>query len=225
MPTAYFTPATLKFLKSLAANNNREWFHANKPEFDEVCWAPLERLAADVLIGLTKYEPAFSAQKPRDLLYRIYRDTRFSPDKTPYKTHLALSISSGGKKSEVPGLYVHIGLDEFAFYAGVYMPSSANLFKIRQEILYHHDELQKILRAKAFKDAFGDIQGEAITRPPKDFSKEDVEAIPLLKNKQFYVGAQMPKAMITSPDLASEIVRHYKIVDPMNSFFRRAIGE
>ena len=215
----------MRFLRALRANNNRDWFQEHKAEFDAECQVPLERLAADLLVQLVAVDPAFTAFKPKDLIYRIYRDTRFSPDKTPYKTHLALSVVPTGRRSELPGLYVHMGLDEFAVYAGVYMPSSEQLMKIRQEILYHHDELQGILTSRAFKSTFGAIQGEAISRPPKGFAAEDVAEIPLLKNKQFYVGAALDRNLLTSPQLADEIVRLYQLVEPFNAFFRRALQD
>lgn len=222
---SYFGPGMLKFLKALSRNNTRDWFQANKATFEAECLHPLERLAADLLVQLSQIDPAFTSQKPKDLIFRIYRDTRFSADKTPYKTHLALSATPDGKKGLGPGLYVHIGLEEFAAYAGVYAPEPQHLFKIRQEILYHHAELQKIVGAAGFKKYWGAITGEALTRPPKDFSAEDVAEIPLLRNKQFYVTSLLDHTLLTGPGLLEALVRRYTAVAPFNAFLRRAMQD
>lgn len=221
----YFGPGLFKFLRALARNNNREWFQANKATFDAECQQPLERLAADLLVALSAFDPTYTQFRPKDLVFRIYRDTRFSPDKTPYKTHLSLAASPGGRKSALPGLYVHIGVDEFAAYAGVYAPEPQQLFKIRQEILYHHAELQQVLRASAFKRLWGPVLGEALSRAPKDFSPEDVAEMPLLKQKQFYVASALEPALLTGPGLVEALMQRYRTVEPFNAFFRRAIQD
>jgi uncharacterized protein (TIGR02453 family) len=221
---AYFTKEMQRFLAGLKKNNNAEWFNKHRAEYDQHCKEPVRQLAADLLQELAKREPAFASFQPKDVLFRINRDIRFSPNKDPYKTHLGAWFTPGGKKSEVPGLYVHIAANECFVAGGCWELQPASLYKVRQEISYHYDEFRKLVSAPAFKKAYGNIKGEALKKAPKDF-KEEAEQMPILKNKQFYYSSDLGKDAPLGKDFLKIVLKHYDIARPINAFFSRALAD
>ena len=184
----------LKFLKSLARNNNRDWFEANKEKYLALK-AGFEVFVADVLNDMIAFDPSLSGLDPKKLTYRIYRDVRFSKDKTPYKTNMSAAISSGGKTMGVPGYYFQLEPGGKSFVAaGMYMPMPETLGKIRQEIDYNGQRLDEILKVARFKKLYAGLwNGDALKSVPKGYAK-DHPHIELLKLKSFLVNWQREDA-------------------------------
>src|SRR5436190_1846618 len=139
-------PSTLKFLKDLRKNNNREWFETNRKRY-EIAKGDFEQFVAALIKELTKVNKNFAGLEPKDCVFRIYRDVRFSKDKTPYKSNLSASVKEGGKKSGRCGIYIHIEPDGDwgnMIAGGFWQPEAPLLKSIRQEIEYHTDEFKKI---------------------------------------------------------------------------------
>jgi len=146
---------------------------------------------------------------------RIYRDTRFSNDKTPYKTRVAAWWSQHGlEKTSGGGYYMHVSAEELMIAAGVYMPEREQLMAIRNFLLNHHEELRKLLKDKKILRLFTLDHGQALTRPPKGFPA-DHPAIDLLKYRQWAVFATLPVAEALSPKLVKTVVEHFRVAAPL----------
>ncbi len=212
----------LEFFRDLAANNSREWFEANRPRYLESVKEPMEGFAAAVAAGLTRIAPAY-ATEPRRALYRIYRDTRFSSDKTPYKTNAgALFFHSALGKNEASGLYVEISAKHVGVAGGVYMPGPERLRLIRAHLLENHERLRKLLQSKALVNLMGELQGEALTRPPKGFP-DGHPAIGLIKGKQWYYWRELDPAVATTPRLVPEVLKRFEKMMPVVEFFNEPL--
>ncbi len=212
--------ATLSFIKSLAENNNKPWFDAHRKQY-EAAKKDFEILVTEVLQELVEMDPEFEGCTAKKSIFRIFRDVRFSKDKTPYKPHLSAGFSPGGKKDTGAGYYLHIEAGGKSFVGGgMWMPDSATLKNIRQELDYNFKDFQKIIEAKAFKKLFPKIEGESLKRPPQGYS-EDNAAIDFLKMKSFTVGTKLSDSALKDKNLAQEIVSHYKVMKPFLDFLGR----
>jgi uncharacterized protein (TIGR02453 family) len=219
-------PATLTFLKSLKKNNNREWFEKNRSKY-EAAKLDFEQFVEEVLVKLRISDPTVSGLKAKDCMFRINRDVRFSKNKAPYKTNMAMYISKGGKKSNNAGYYLHCEPGSSFIAGGIWMPMPPDLKKIRQEIDYSFDELIKITTNKKFKQAFGDLEKTAetsLTRPPKGY-EEDNAAIEYLKLKSFIATSPVADDVFTSKDLVKKVVSQFEIIKPLVEFLNRAVEE
>lgn len=213
----------LTFLKKLSKNNNRDWFEANKAAYLEAK-AHFEDFVSDLLGELQKFDDSLHGLNPKKLIFRIYRDVRFSKDKRPYKTNMGASFSSGGKGIGKPGYYLHIEPGNKSFVAGgLYMPDAEVLGKIRQEIDYNAKALQKIMNARKFKAVYGDFWNEdALKTAPKGYPK-DHPHIEWLKLKSFIVISDLKDAAVTKPGFLKEVVGLFKTVKPLNDFLREGM--
>ena len=136
---SYFSPDFIQFFKDLRSNNEREWFHANKKRFETTVKKPFESFISDVIELLSVHDKHILIT-PKEAIFRIYRDTRFSKDKTPYKTHMSAVVSRGGRKDLTsPGVYLECNDEHFRIYSGVYMPNSKQLQRIREAIASQPD--------------------------------------------------------------------------------------
>jgi uncharacterized protein (TIGR02453 family) len=162
-----FSRTALRFLSDLEANNDREWFQPRKEQYDQLLRDPMMRLVNAINRELAKDAPEYLTD-PAKAIYRIYRDTRFSADKTPYKTHIgALLWDRRLDKNSAAALYFHLSAKEVLIAGGVYKPLPEVLLAIRQHIADHHERLRAILRRKAVREKLGELQGESLNRPPK----------------------------------------------------------
>jgi len=219
---SHFTKEYLKFFRELEKNNHREWFHANKKRYEEHVKNPFKKFVELIIDKVQAVDPTVVIA-PKDAIFRINRDIRFSKDKTPYKTNLSAAISAGGRKDHSkPGIYFEMGNKIFGIYSGVYMPDKNQLQKIRDGIAAEPKAFAKILKTKKFKDVWGEIHGEKNKRIPKEFA-EAAEEQPLIFNKQFYVMAQFDADKILDPKLDKIIMDHYRAAKPMGDFFYEAI--
>ena len=213
---------TLSFLRALAINNNREWFAANRHKY-ESAKDDFNNCLKQTLTELTKYDTALKNLEPKDCVFRIYRDIRFSPDKTPYRTNLGAAINAGGKKIETAGAYLHIQPGNKSFFAGGrWMPDKETLRKIRQEIDYNSKEFKAILNEKEFKKYFGALENIALKKAPKDYPKNHPE-IALLKYTSYIASMPLSDSLITSAKGVKEMGKAYKALLPLLKFLNRAL--
>jgi uncharacterized protein (TIGR02453 family) len=211
----------ISFLNDLKANNNREWFHANKKRF-ESARAGFESFAGKLIPAVAAFDSSIRIVPAKDCLFRIFRDTRFSHDKTPYKTNFGAFIAPGGRKSSGPGYYFHIEPGDCFLAGGVYMPPPALLKAMRAEIYYNVSEFKEIINKPAFRKFFGEVQTyEKLTRPPKDFPK-DFPDIELLKHKSYIVVHAFDENQLDKPGFFSHTVTVFKGMLPFNRFLQRA---
>ena len=220
---ARFTDDYLKFFKQLKRNNRREWFKANKKRFDESVHAPFADLVGE-LIHRIGSDQGFDLE-PGEAMFRIYRDTRFSKDKTPYKTFLGAVIAPGGRKSRSAfGMYVQAGVDGVAVAGGLYQPDKEQLIAVRRAIASDGDSLAKLLKRKAFRDRFGELRGDKNKVLPKEF-KDAAEKHPLIFNKQFYYYADLGTDVLTDPGLAKLVHAYSKAGRPVNDWLTAALND
>jgi uncharacterized protein (TIGR02453 family) len=213
----------VEFLRGLARNNKREWFQPRKQTFDDQLKQPMRALVEAVNAALLGFAPQFVTE-PDKAIYRIYRDTRFSKDKTPYKTHIAASFhhrGTGGHSDA--GYYFAISHKEVAIGGGVYMPEPAALLAIRNHIAERHEEFRRILRARAVRQLFGDLEGEQLSRVPKGFAC-DHPAADLLRFKRFILYKELPPDLATAPALYTEIVKRFRAMAPFLQFLTAPVA-
>jgi uncharacterized protein (TIGR02453 family) len=213
---------SLSFISDLKNNNHTEWFHANRPRYDE---ARGEFLAfVDTLIGeIQAFDPSVSPADAKSAIFRINRDIRFSNDKSPYKTNFGAFIVPGGKKSGNAGYYFHLDPDGSFAGGGVYHPMPDILKKIRNEIYGNPEEFKGIIEGKEFYDYFGDMYDDRLKTPPKGFPKE-FEHIDLLKYKSYIVSRGFDNHTLTGDRLVEETVKTFRLMYPLNKFINYALG-
>lgn len=215
--------AFLQFLYELSQNNNREWFESNKKRFETVVKKPFEATVEAVIERLRAFEPDFTAT-PRDCIFRIYRDTRFSKDKTPYKTHVGAILTSRGRKNmEQPGYYLHIEFGNLMMGGGAYFLEKEPLRRVRTAIAQNPEAFKALVFDKNFVEKFGELKGEKNKVLPPEF-KAAAQAEPLLANKQFYFMAETDPAHAIGHDFPDFAADYFRAGKALNDFFRRAIG-
>lgn len=213
----------LSFLKKIAKNNNREWFEKNKPMYLEAK-KNFEDFLEALHAELVKFDGSIAGLEPRKLGFRIYRDVRFSKDKRPYKVNMGAGFSPGGKMMQEPGYYIHIEPGKSFIAGGLYMPDSANLAKVRQEIDYNSKSLLKILNDKNFKKYFSGLDDfDKVKTAPKGYAK-DHPHIELLKNKSFIVSHSFSDAEVRDKKFIKQAAVACKTLKPLNDFLREAIS-
>lgn len=215
---------TLHFLKKLKINNNREWFDSNKTEYlasKEI----FEEFVSELIKGINKFDKKVSLDlKPKDCTFRIYKDVRFSKDKTPYKNNMSASINPGGKKSNIPGYYFHLEPEACFLAGGVYMPMPDDLKAIRQEIDYNPLPLINVLKSASFKKEFNGLDEEdKLKNPPKGFNKDHAHS-EILKNKHFIVSKKFENKVILKKEGLSKTLDSFKAMYPFLYYLRKAIG-
>ncbi len=213
---------TLDFLKKLAKNNNREWFQANKKAFD----AAQDNMTAfaGYLIGeIGKFDGEVANLDPKACVFRIYRDVRFSKDKSPYKVNLGAYISPGGRKSMQPGYYFHVQPNASFIAGGKHLPDGGECLKIRNAIAKNTAEFLKIVEKKSFRDAFGQMSGDKLKSAPKGFDPEH-QAVEYLKLKEFMAFTELhDDKFLTSAEFPKHLVKTIKEMYPLVAFLRKAL--
>lgn len=215
---------TLDFLADLRENNTREWFEANRKRY-EAAKKDIEQGVNQLIAGVAAFDPNIVGLEAKAVMFRIFKDVRFSKDKSPYKTNLGAWIAGGGKNSMFAGYYLHVEPDGKSFLAGgSYMPPANVLKAIREAIDYDHEGLQEILDEKAFKKNFGTLGGEVLKTTPKGYEK-DHPAIDLLRHKSFVVTHAASDKEITSAAFVAKATDIFKSMYPLTQFLNRAIAE
>ena len=220
MADRYFTKASFAFLNELKANNDRAWFADNKPRYEALIKDPALRLIADFAPHLKKISPHFMAT-PRSL-FRIYRDTRFSKDKTPYKTHTGIHFRHDrAKDAYAPGFYFHVEPRQVFVAMGIWHPQSPALRMIREHIVEDPAGWKRASRGKAFREAF-ELEGESLKRAPKGIDPEH-PLIDDLKRKDFIGVQRVTQGFATSSDLPKELGAHFKKGAPLVRYLCAAL--
>lgn len=212
----------LQFLSDLKDNNNRDWFQDNKDRFLQIK-AEHETLVSKIIAGISTFERELQLLNPKECIFRIYRDVRFSKNKDPYKTAFGAVFSKGGRKSKFAGYYFHLEPGNSFAGGGIWRPDSYALKNIRYEIYNFPEEFLKIINTKEFTKTFGAINGEKLKRPPKDFPA-DYEHIDLLKFKSFTVSRKFSDDELTSSTYYTSLIKTFETMKPFIAFLNRAIA-
>jgi uncharacterized protein (TIGR02453 family) len=216
-----FPQAGLNFLKSLKRNNNREWFLKQKPAYEESVKLPMLRLIEGLAEEFADFAPEIVAS-PRSL-FRIYRDTRFSKDKRPFKTHVAASFSVKGlDRHEGAGFYFHIAPTELWIGGGIYRPATDELRSVRDHIAANHERLDKIVEARPFRKLFGELQGEQSSRMPRGYPA-DHPAGHYLRFKDLLAARELKPADATKSDFFKTLVESFRAMHPLIRFLNEPI--
>jgi uncharacterized protein (TIGR02453 family) len=219
-----FPKEGLQFLRSLKRNNNREWFQAYKSTYEQSVKRPMTELITALAEDFQTFAPEMVAS-PKASAYRIYRDTRFSSDKSPYKTHVAAVFPRVGLgKHEGAGLYLHISPSELLVGGGLYMPFPEDLNAVRRRIADNPASFLKILARKDFRRLFGSMEGERLSRVPRGFPA-DHQAADYLKYKQFLVSRTFPPTEATTSSFYPLVVTTFRAMMPFVRFLNDPILE
>lgn len=218
--------STVQFLRDLKKNNSKEWFDANRKKY-ESAKSDYEALVGDVIKQLSKTDESIAHLEPKQCVFRINRDVRFSKDKSPYKTNMGMYFSKGGKKSSYAGYYFHLQPGGSFVAGGLWMPMPPELKKVRQEIDYNWEEFKKIVEAKKFKSAFKDLERTKetlLSRAPKGY-EEDNPAIEYLKFKSLIASAKITDEDVFSKGLVKKITDQFVLLKPLIDFCNQALDE
>jgi len=217
--------STLQFLKQLKKNNNKEWFDANRKQY-EAAKADFTALVQNVIDDFCKTDTSLASLSAKNCMFRINRDIRFSKDKSPYKTNFGASINTGGKKSLKAGYYLHIEPGQSFIGGGVYDPFPDVLKKVRQEVDYNFEEFKNIINNKKFKTVYAkglSKDGElSLTRPPKGYD-ENNPAIEYIKLKSFIAIAPLTDVQLTDKKFASIVIKAFEALHPLIVFLNNAL--
>ena len=212
-----FPPEALAFFRGLARHNTREWFQPRKQIYEDQVKAPMVELVMELDRAMLDFAPDYVTD-PHKAIYRIYRDTRFSPDKTPYKTHIAAIFARRGmEKHGAGGYYFSISHAEVEVGGGIYMPPPEALLAVRTHIAQRHADFRRIAASSAIKRLFGAVQGELLARVPKGFCAED-PAADLLRFKQYLLFTRLDPAVVTTPKLLPELEKRFRAMAPFLDF-------
>lgn len=213
---------TMDFLKKIKKNNNTEWMHAHKDMYvgakEEFAF-----LTQELITRVKEWETNLPYLEPKNCVFRFNRDIRFSDNKNPYKENFGAFMGYGGKKSSLPGYYIHVSPKEIFVAGGVWMPEAEELKTIRREIMETGDEFLKILNDKKFKKEFGGLdETYKLKRPPKGFSADN-KYIELLKYKSFTVSSPLTLEDALKPGFGKLIDAKFKLMRPFNQYLNEAM--
>jgi uncharacterized protein (TIGR02453 family) len=212
----------LDFLRDLSANNNKDWFHANKSRYQPVR-KEFERYIAQLIAGIAAFDDSVKNLQPKDCIFRINRDIRFTHDKSPYKTNFGAFIAPGGRRAGYAGYYFHVEPDNSFVAGGIYRPSGNSLKAIRTEIYENTGTFKEIIYDPDFTEQFGSIvTDEKLKTAPKGFPK-DFEDIDLLNYKDYTVFKPLSDDLLTSEQLTDVVMEAFETVFPLNQFLNEAI--
>ena len=225
MTDRYFTKQTFTFLAALAENNEREWFTEHQQDYEDFVRKPALNFISDMSDGMPAISRHFLAQSKKvgGSLMRIYRDTRFSKDKTPYKTNIGIQFRHEvGKDIHAPGYYLHIAPDGCFLGIGLWHPDADALFKIREAIMQKSDAWVAARNDKTFRQHFT-LEGDSLTNAPRGFAK-DHPLVKDLKRKDFICLAPLSEAMVTSKNLRPLVVERFRQGASYMEFLCKALG-
>lgn len=216
-----FDPKAIAFLKALKRNNDREWFRERKDEYELLLRRPMLAIVEQLGQDFRSFAPDLSAT-PKSV-HRIYRDTRFSNDKTPLKTHVsAVFWHKKLARGVGAGMYFEIGQDWTWAGGGMYAPETAQIHAEREHIAANYRRIRKILNSSAFRKTIGKLEGEQLQRVPRGFDK-DHPAADLLKYRQFLAGAEFPRGLATSARFYPTVLNVFKAIAPLIAFLNEPL--
>ena len=213
-PLPYFRPEALTFLRNLARHNDRFWFNERKAVYESELKEPMLAVIRKITDAMMEFAPNHVRPAEKSL-FRIYRDTRFSNNKLPYKTHVAAWWSHMGmQKTSGAGYYFQVSPKGVVIAAGAYMPEKEQLAAIRNWLLNNHVQFRRLLQKPAVRKTFTEFEGEALTRPPKGFPC-DHPAMDLIKCKQWGLSTTLPAKTALEKNFAQTLIRHFKLLAPL----------
>tara|TARA_A100000164_G_scaffold318503_1_gene299625 strand:+ start:165 stop:815 length:651 start_codon:yes stop_codon:yes gene_type:complete len=211
-----------EFLNDLKNHNNREWMQDNRQLYLE-SKEEVTELIQKLINEISQFDSGILGLQPKDCIFRINRDIRFSHNKDPYKNNFGAAITAGGRKTGNPSYYLHIAPEKSFFAGGMYMPSAGRLKKIRQEIDYNASELKAILWGDTFYKTFGAIRGQALKTCPRGYSSDHPD-IMLLRLKSFLVKKDLTDRSFHSPHYFSRLISLSEMIYPFNKYLEVAIS-
>ncbi|MGA2881180.1 MAG: DUF2461 domain-containing protein [Bryobacteraceae bacterium] len=224
MRTAFagFPPDMVRFFRSLKRNNRREWFQPRKHLFEQHVKAPMLDLVGAINAELAKFAPEYVTE-PKSAIFRIYRDTRFSLDKTPYKTHIAASFSRrGSERLGTGGFYFSVSHEVIEIAAGIWHPDRDVTLLVRNHIAETHQELSRILAGTKLRKVAGELQGSALSRAPKGFDPAH-PAVEFIKRKDWILDVTLDANLATTPELHTAIVERFRVMAPLLGYLNRPL--
>jgi uncharacterized protein (TIGR02453 family) len=213
----------LNFLSELKENNNKEWFDQNRDRYQE-CRKKVLFLTELIIHEAGKFDPEIGVQDPKNCVFRIFRDVRFSNDKTPYKTNMGSFIAKGGRKSVSAGYYLHIEPGASFVGGGSYCPPPDALKAIRTEIFDHPEDFKQLVYNESFRKVYPELYDDKLKTAPKGFPK-DFPDIDLLKYKSFAFGSAIDDSIVTSDAFVGKILSTMKELYPVNRFLNTALDK
>jgi len=214
--------STIQFLKALKKNNNKEWFDKNRKIYEQAKTDYLNFVTI-LLNEIQGFDTSLMELQPKQCIFRLNRDVRFSKNKDPYKTNFGASFSKGAKKVQSAGYYFHLEPGENFVGGGLWMPMAPDLNKVRQEIDYCYKEFSSILKKPAFKSTYGEMDNSMkLVRPPKGFDIDN-PALEYIKLKSFVVTRTINDTELTDKQLIKNVVKDFKTIAPLVHFLNRAI--
>lgn len=211
----------LNFLSELRINNNKEWFDQNRDRYEESRKKVLF-LTELVIHEVSKFDPEIGSLTAKDCVFRIFRDVRFSHDKTPYKINMGSFIARGGRKSMGAGYYLHIEPGGSFVGGGSYCPPADSLKALRTEIFDHPDEFKKLIYSDSFRRTYPEMYDDKLKTPPKGFPK-DFPDIDLLKYKSYAFTSRIDDSVVAGDAYVGKIIDAFKELAPVNRFLNTAI--
>lgn len=209
---------TIKFLTDLARNNDRAWFAENRQRYESARdnFSSFVQAVLDKIVG---FDPIFKGLEAKNCIFRINRDTRFSHDKSVYKTNFGAFMVRGGKKNgdKYPGYYLHIEPGQSFVAGGAYIPPAPWLNTIRENIADSGDLLLKIIDSPEYRKWFSGLEGEKLKVPPRGFAK-DHPYIELIKMKSFLAEKSFPDKQVVSPDFFEVVTGAFRAMKPLNDY-------
>ncbi len=217
-----FTDDTLRFLRALKRHNDRDWFKARRDQYDLVVKQPMVAIVERLAVDLRSFAPELVAS-PRISLYRVYRDTRFTGDKSPLKTHVGAVIPRRGlPRHESAGFYFEVAPEHTLVAGGVYAPQPAQLRAIRVHIAANEARWRKLVEHRAFRQTYGGLQGDKLTRVPAGFCRDD-PAAEYLKLRQYIAWQEYPPEYATSPRFYRDLLAHFRRLAPFVRFLNEPL--
>jgi uncharacterized protein (TIGR02453 family) len=218
-----FPKEGIAFLRALKKNNDREWFTPRKAEFEATVKQPMIELVRAIHREMMRFAPQYVGE-PAKCVYRIYRDTRFSKDKTPYKTFASALLLRNGfdKHSGSAGIYFSVSPSEIEVAGGVYMPDRDVLLALRDYIAENHKQFRATFKAPKVKKLLGELWGDSVSRVPKGFDAAH-PAADLIRRKHYILSAQLDPKIATTPKLPAEIVSRIEAMTPFVEFLNKPL--
>ena len=215
--------ALFDFLKDLSANNNRQWFTENKDRYELVKKKHLAFIQ-EVIQHLSVYDPELIGLEAKETVYRIYRDVRFSPDKSPYKTHIGAYLCKGGRKSPRAGYYIHLEPGNSLFAGGIWCPEPQVLKLLRAEVYNHTDEFLSLIQAPAFTKIYALSDEDKLKKVPAP-SPKDAPNAEWVKYKSYTAMGKLPDAYFSQSDIVRKTVQDLSLFQPLNHFLNQVLDD
>ena len=216
------TQSTFDFLSELKQNNTRDWYHANKDRYKKA-FGNFEDLVAMLLHTIVGFDKSVVGTEPKDCLFRIYRDIRFSKDKTPFKTWFGAAMKQGGRKQVGSGYYIHVSTQQVYLAGGIWHPDMDTLASIRDFIVAWPNKFEKVVLDKSFLKTFDGLAGDQLKTAPRGFPKDHPQ-IQWLRHKDHIVSHQVEPKEILSEKFIKKAGKIYEKMLPLNQFIKEAIS-